>query len=81
MKKLESADPTVDHGRALIRAIEALGIVELSDPFERAVAELFQEAYKRRLMEILDTAPSWIADEILNTSAIGPRGYVPLGRH
>jgi len=81
MKKPEPTDPTVDCGRALVRAIEPLGIVELSDPFERAVAELFQEAYKRRLMDILDTAPSCVADEILSTSVIGQRGRMSVGRY
>lgn len=73
MNSLEFTDHTIVHGRALVRAIEALGIVEFSDPFERAVAELFQAAYKRRLMEILEAAPSWTIEKILGASTASGR--------
>ena len=73
MDSPELTDHTIAHGRALVRAIEALGIIELSDPFERAVAEFFQAAYKRRLVEILQAVPPWAAEEILSASATGGR--------
>jgi hypothetical protein len=39
----------MDQGRALARAIEALGTIEPIDPFERALARLLMAAHKRRL--------------------------------
>ncbi len=49
-------------GKALVRAIEALGIIE------RALVGLLQAAYKRRLRGIVEVAPSWVTEEILSTS-------------
>ena len=54
----------VSQVRVLIRAIQALDAIESSDPFERALAELFQAAYKRRLTEIVEAAPPWVAQEV-----------------
>ncbi len=71
METPELTDSPIDQGRALVRAIEALGIVEMSDPFERAVAELFQAACERRLLDILDTAPQCVTEDILSASANG----------
>jgi hypothetical protein len=70
-------DPAIAQGRALVQAIEALYSIELSRPFEREVADLLRAAYKRRLMEIIEGAPSWVADEILSASEhIGDRDIV-----
>lgn len=55
---------TIDQGRALARAVEALNVAEMKDPFERAVAELLQAAYERRLDELMASAPSWMSEEI-----------------
>lgn len=64
MTNAEPTDHTIAQGRALVQAIETLGTIELNNPFERAVAELFQAAYRRRLIEIIETAPPWVVDQI-----------------
>ena len=58
----------IAQGKALVRAIEALGTIEPSGPFERAIARLLQAAYKRRLRAIVENAPSWASEEILSAS-------------
>ena len=58
----------VSQGRALVRAIEALGTIEPSGPFERALARLLMAAYKRRLRAIVADVPSWVTEEILSVS-------------
>jgi hypothetical protein len=53
-------DPTdriIAQGRAFVRAIEALGTIEPTGPFERALARLPMAAYKRRLREIVKVRP------------------------
>jgi hypothetical protein len=55
---------TINQGRALARAVEALNVAEMKDPFERAVAELLQAAYERQLDDIMASAPSWMGEEI-----------------
>jgi hypothetical protein len=40
-------ETVIAHGKALVRAIEALGTFEPSGPFERALARLPMAAYKR----------------------------------
>jgi hypothetical protein len=59
-------DQTITQGRMLVAAIETLGTIDWSDPFERAVAGLFQAAYERRLMEMVEAVPSWLAEAILS---------------
>ena len=39
----------IKQGKALVLAIEALGIIEPSGPIEQALARLLMAAYKRRL--------------------------------
>ncbi len=68
MNSPEPTDRLIAQGHALVRAIEALGTTEMSNPFERALAEFFQAACERRLMEIVEAAPSWVAEEILSAS-------------
>jgi hypothetical protein len=70
--KLEMTDPEfTDHivaqGKALVRAIEALGTIEPSDLFG-AVAGLLQAAYKCRLRAIVEAVPAWVTEEILSAS-------------
>ena len=55
-------------GRALVRAIEAIGTIEPTGPFERALARLLSAAYKRRLRAIVEAAPAWVSEEILSAS-------------
>jgi hypothetical protein len=69
-------DPTLtDHlmsqGRALVRAIEALGTIEPTGPFGWALARLLMAAYKRRLRGIVEAAPAWVSEEILSASERG----------
>jgi hypothetical protein len=45
---LAPTDRVLRQGRALVRAIEALGTIEPSGPFERPLARLLMAAYKRR---------------------------------
>lgn len=54
--------------RALVRAIEALGTIDPTGPFERAIAGLLTAAYKRRLKAIVAAAPSWVGEQILSAS-------------
>jgi hypothetical protein len=58
-------------GRALVRAIEALGTIQPSGPFERALARLLMAAYKRRLRAIVKVVPTWVSEEMLSTSERG----------
>jgi hypothetical protein len=58
----------LSQGRALLRTIEALGTIEPSGPFERALARLLIATYKRRLRATLAVAPAWVSEEILSAS-------------
>jgi hypothetical protein len=78
MTSIQLTDSTIAQARELVRAIKALDAIECPDPFERAVAELFQAAYKRRLMEMVEAVPSWMADEILNAAQHVDDGPAPL---
>ena len=67
-------DRIIAQGKALVRAIEALGTIQPSSPFERALARLPMAAYKRRLRGIVEIAPAWVSEEILSASEhIGDR--------
>ncbi|MCP4537737.1 MAG: hypothetical protein GY832_11370 [Chloroflexi bacterium] len=66
-------DPTtteriIQQGKALVRAIESIGTIEPSGPFERALAGLLMAAYKRRLRAIIAAAPDWVGEQILSAS-------------
>ena len=50
------------------RAIEALGTIQPSGPFEHALARLLMAACKRRLRTIVAVAPTWVSEEILSPS-------------
>ena len=64
----ELTDRIIAQGKALVRAIEALGTIEPSGPFERAIAGLLLAAYKRRLRGIVEVVPAWVSEEIMNAS-------------
>jgi hypothetical protein len=51
-------DRIIAQGRALVRAIEALGTIQPSGPFERALARLLVAAYERRLRGVVALAPA-----------------------
>jgi hypothetical protein len=66
-----------DHILTQGRAIEALGTIEPTGPFERALAWLLQAAYKRRLRAIVEPAPAWVGEEVQSASErIGDRRAV-----
>jgi len=54
-------------GKALVRAIEALGSIEPNDPIERAAGVLLY-AYKRRLRGVVEVAPAWVSEQIVSAS-------------
>ncbi len=53
-----TTERTIEQAQVLVRAIEALGTIEPSGWFERAISRLLLAAYKRRLRAIVTTAPS-----------------------
>ena len=61
-------DHLISQGRALVRAIEALGTIEHTGPVERGLARVLMAAYKRRLRAIVKVAPTWVSEEILSAS-------------
>ncbi len=61
-------DRIIEQGRALVRAIEALDIIEPTGPIERFLVWFLQSAYKHRLRAIVKAAPSWVTEEILSAS-------------
>jgi hypothetical protein len=65
---VDLTDRIISQGRALVRAIEALGTIEPTGPFERALARLLMAAYKRRLRAIVKVTPAWVSEEMLSTS-------------
>ena len=58
-------DRVISQGRALVRAIEAIGEIEPSGWFERALARLLLAAYRRRLRGIVEAVPDWAKAKIL----------------
>jgi len=57
----DQTDHLIAQGRAVVRAIEALGTIEPTGPFEWALARLLVVAYKQRLQAIVETASAWAA--------------------
>ena len=64
----EGAELTIEQGRALGPAIEALGAAKPTGWFKRAIASLLLAAYKRRLRAIIGAVPGWMGDRILQAS-------------
>jgi hypothetical protein len=54
----------------LVRAVEALGTIEPTGWFERAIAGLLLASYKRRLRAIVEVAPEWVTEKILSASEL-----------
>jgi hypothetical protein len=71
MSDRECTDRILRQGRALVRAIEALGTIQPTGPFERALACLLVAAYKRHLRAIVAASPTWVSEEMLSTSERG----------
>jgi len=61
-------DRTLQQGKALVRAIEALETIEPTGPIESAITWLLLKAYRRRLRAMVGTAPAWVSEEILSAS-------------
>ncbi len=64
-------DPTfhiITQGQALVRAIEALQVIEPSGWLERVIVRLLLAAYRRRLRAIVVSAPTWVSDKVLAAS-------------
>jgi hypothetical protein len=61
-------DRIIVQGQALARAIEALGTIEPTGPFEHVLARLLIAAYKRRLRVTVKVVPTWVSEEILSAS-------------
>jgi len=61
------SDCIVAKGKALVRAIEALGTIEPSGAIERAAARLLLYAYKRRLRGVVEAALVWMVEETAKT--------------
>ena len=68
MSETKLTNRTIRQGRALVRAIEALGVITPTGPFERAIAGLLLVAYRRRLRAIVSTAPDWVGEKTLTAS-------------
>jgi hypothetical protein len=64
----EHTDHIIQQGRALVRAIEALGTIEPSGLFERLIAGLLLAAHKRRLRGLVEKAPGWVVERIVGAS-------------
>ena len=64
----ELTDRILRQSRPLVRAIEAMGTIEPTGPFGRALARLPIAAYKRRLRAIVRVVPAWVSEEILSAS-------------
>jgi hypothetical protein len=53
---------------------EALGTIESTGPFERALARLLMAVHKRRLRAIVKVVPTWVSEETMRVGAHrGPR--------
>jgi len=58
MTDASATDRAISQGRALVRAIEALGEIEPSGWFERALVRLLLAGYRRRLCGIVEAVPA-----------------------
>jgi hypothetical protein len=58
----------LEQGQALVRAIEALEVIEPTGWVERSQVWLLLAAYRRRLRAIIAAAPAWLGEEILSAS-------------
>lgn len=70
MEHTDDAGPNgrlIAQGRALARAIQALNEIDSKQPFEREMAQIFQNAYRRCLQDIIASAPPRVGEEILDS--------------
>ena len=67
---VDATERVITQGRALVCAIEAIGVIEPSAWFERAIAGLLLAAYKRRLRAIVAVAPTGVTDTLETSERI-----------
>jgi len=67
----------IAQGRALARAIQALNEIDSKQPFEREMAQIFQNAYRRCLQDIIASAPPRVGEEILGSEEFTPDPVPP----
>jgi hypothetical protein len=58
----------LQQGQALVRAIEALETIEPTGPIEQVQVWCLLQAYRRRLMDLMELVPDWPAEEIPSAS-------------
>jgi hypothetical protein len=68
MSDPDIAARTIRQGKALVRAIESLAVIEPTGPIEQFIVSVLLPAYKRRLRGIVESAPAWVTEEILSAS-------------
>ncbi len=54
---VKATEGTLDQGKALVRAIEALETIKPSGPIETTITWLLLKAYRRRLRALVTTRP------------------------
>jgi hypothetical protein len=68
MTNLNVTETVIEQGKALVRAIEAMGMIHLTGWFERAIVGLIMAAYKQRLRAIVAAVPDWMTKKMLTAS-------------
>jgi hypothetical protein len=56
----ETTDRIIRQGQAIVRALEALEIIEPTGSIEAAITWLLLQAHRRRLRAIVGLAPAWV---------------------
>ena len=74
MDAIDRTTKVITQGQALVRAIEAMGTIEPSGLFERAIAG--SAGHKRRLRAIIGSVPAWAGERILSASQHSQRPAV-----
>ena len=54
--------------RALVRAIQAVELMETNNPLEREVSGLLRAALERQLLDIADRVSTWDVQKILSST-------------
>lgn len=65
---MNPTERTLEQGKALVRAIEALDTIEPTGPIRRMITWLLLKAYRRRLRAIVASGPAWVTEETLSAS-------------
>jgi len=62
---VKATELTLEQGKALVRAIEALKTIEAVGPVEQAMVWLLVHAYRRQFRAVVGTPPSQLGKPIL----------------